>query len=208
MTVDGKIATVSGFSSMSSKQDLKRVHQLRSSVDAIMVGIRTVIVDNPMLSVRISKKKGENPLRVIIDSRARIPITSKILRSAHTVKTLVAVTSKAPLASIKRIENSGAKVLIAGKRTVDLKKVFSYLKKNGIRKTLVEGGGELNWSILSQRLASELIVTVAPFIVGGRNAITLVEGDGYPKVSTAIRMKLKRISRQKNGEVILHYSLR
>jgi 2,5-diamino-6-(ribosylamino)-4(3H)-pyrimidinone 5'-phosphate reductase len=207
MTIDGKIATVSGDSKISSRQDLKRVHELRTSVDAIMVGISTVLIDNPMLSVRLSKNTGLNPVRIIIDSTARMPLTSKILRSAHRIVTIVAVTSRAPIDKIKEIENSGAMVLVAGTQAVDLRKVFSILKNIGIRTILIEGGGELNWSVLRQGLVTELIVTIAPIITGGRNAITLVEGDGYSTISNAIKMSLTMVSRQKNGEVVLRYKL-
>jgi 2,5-diamino-6-(ribosylamino)-4(3H)-pyrimidinone 5'-phosphate reductase len=207
MTIDGKIATVSGDSKISSRQDLKRVHELRSSVDAIMVGISTVLIDNPMLSVRLSKNTGLNPVRIIIDSTARMPLTSKILRSAHRIVTIVAVTSRAPIGKVKEIENSGAMVLVAGTQAVDLRKVFSILENIGIRTILIEGGGELNWSVLRQGLVTELIVTIAPVITGGRDAITLVEGDGYSTISNAIKMSLTMVSRQKNGEVVLRYKL-
>jgi 2,5-diamino-6-(ribosylamino)-4(3H)-pyrimidinone 5'-phosphate reductase len=207
MTIDGKIATVSGDSKISSRQDLKRVHELRSSVDAIMVGISTVLIDNPMLSARLSKNKRLNPVRIIIDSTARMPLTSKILRSAHTIATIVAVTSRTPVDKVKEIENRGAMVLVAGTQAVDLRKVFSTLKNIGIRTILIEGGGELNWSVLRQGLVTELSVTIAPFIAGGRDAITLVEGDGYSTISNAIKMSLTMVSRQKNGEVVLRYKL-
>jgi 2,5-diamino-6-(ribosylamino)-4(3H)-pyrimidinone 5'-phosphate reductase len=207
MTIDGKIATVSGDSKISSRQDLKRVHELRSCVDAIIVGISTVLIDDPMLSVRLLKNTGVNPVRIIIDSTARMPLTSKILQSAHRICTIVVVTSRAPVDKIKKIQNSGAMVLVAGKQTVDLRRVFSILKNMGIRKTLVEGGGEINWSVLRQGLVTELIVTIAPIIAGGRNATTLVEGDGYATISKAIKMRLTKVSRQNNGEVVLRYKL-
>ena len=207
MTIDGKIATVSGDSKISSRQDLKRVHELRSSVDAIMVGISTVLVDNPMLSVRMSKKPGINPVRIIIDSTARIPLNSRILRSAHNNITIIAVTTRASINKIKKIQNRGAIVMVAGKRDVDLRKVFSIVQNVGIQRVLVEGGGELNWSVIRQGLISELIVTIAPVIIGGRDAKTLAEGDGYRTVSKAIKLKLTKISRQRNGEVVLCYRL-
>jgi 2,5-diamino-6-(ribosylamino)-4(3H)-pyrimidinone 5'-phosphate reductase len=207
MTIDGKIATVSGDSRISSRQDLIRVHELRSSVDAIMVGVSTVLIDDPMLSVRLSKKTGVNPPRIIIDSTARMPLASKILQSAHKIITIVAVTNRAPADKIEKIEDSGAMVLIAGKKAVDLRRVFSILENIGISRILVEGGGEINWSVLSQGLVTELILTIAPVIVGGRNAITLVEGDGYATISKAIKMRLMKVSRQKNGEVVLRYKL-
>jgi 2,5-diamino-6-(ribosylamino)-4(3H)-pyrimidinone 5'-phosphate reductase len=207
MTIDGKIATVSGDSKISSGQDLKRVHELRSSMDAVMVGISTVLVDNPMLSVRLSKKPGINPVRIIIDSTARIPLKSRILRSAHNNITIIAVTNRASISKIKKIQNRGAMVLVAGKRDVDLRKVFPIIQNIGIQRVLVEGGGELNWSVIRQGLIAKLIVTIAPVIAGGRNATTLVEGDGYRRISKAMKLKLTKVSRQRNGEVVLCYRL-
>ena len=98
-------------------------------------------------------------------------------------------------------------VIVAGARTVDLKELFCILKKMGFNKILVEGGGELNWSILQLGIVNELMVTVAPRIVGGRTATTLVEGDGYTRISESIKTELIKISRQNNGEIMLYYKL-
>src|SRR3989442_419770 len=92
MTVDGKIATASGDSKISSNEDLVRVHRLRASVDAILVGISTILADDPRLTVRLVK--GKNPARVIVDSRGRIPIDSQIMRMASKIKTIVAERTK------------------------------------------------------------------------------------------------------------------
>ena len=207
MTIDGKIATNRGDSTISSKQDLRRLHRLRSSVDAIVIGISTVIVDNPRLTVRLVKRCGTTPVRIIVDSTGRIPLDSKILKSASKINTIVAVTSKASDKRIDKIKSAGAMVIVAGTRTVDLKELFYILKKIGFNKILVEGGGELNWSVLQLGIVNELMVTVAPRIVGGRTATTLVEGDGYTRISEGIKMELINISRQNNGEVILYYKL-
>jgi 2,5-diamino-6-(ribosylamino)-4(3H)-pyrimidinone 5'-phosphate reductase len=198
MTIDGKIAT---------KQDLRRLHRLRSSVDAIIIGISTVIVDNPRLTVRLVKRHGTTPVRIIVDSIGRIPLDSKILKSASKINTIVAVTKRASDERIDKIKNAGAIVIVAGTKTVDLKELFFILKKMGFNKILVEGGGELNWSILQLRIVNELMVTVAPIIVGGRTATTLVEGDGYERISDGIKMELIKVSRQNNGEVVLYYKL-
>ena len=207
MTIDGKIATNLGDSTISSKQDLRRLHRLRSSVDAIIIGISTVIVDNPRLTVRLVKRHGTTPVRIIVDSIGRIPLDSKILKSASKINTIVAVTRRASDERIDKIKNAGAIVIVAGTKTVDLKELFFILKKMGFNKILVEGGGELNWSILQLRIVNELMVTVAPIIVGGRTATTLVEGDGYKRVSDGIKMELIKVSRQNNGEVVLYYKL-
>lgn len=207
MTIDGKIATNLGDSRISSKQDLRRLHRLRSSVDAIIIGISTVIIDNPRLTVRLVKRHGTTPVRIIVDSIGRIPLDSKILKSASKINTIVAVTKRASDERIDKIKSAGAIVIVAGTKTVDLKELFFILKKMGFNKILVEGGGELNWSILQLRIVNELMVTVAPRIVGGRTATTLVEGDGYERISDGIKMELIKVSRQNNGEVVLYYKL-
>jgi 2,5-diamino-6-(ribosylamino)-4(3H)-pyrimidinone 5'-phosphate reductase len=208
MTVDGKIATTCGNSRISSRLDLLRVHELRSSVDAILVGILTVLVDNPLLTVRLIKpNKGSDPVRVVVDSHARIPIESRILKTAHRIETIVFVSERANDIKIRSIRSTGAMVIIAGTETVDLSDALLYLKKMGFENILVEGGGEINWSLLSLGVVSELIVTISPKIVGGRSATTLVEGDGYEKISQAINMELKKVLREKNGELVLFYEL-
>jgi 2,5-diamino-6-(ribosylamino)-4(3H)-pyrimidinone 5'-phosphate reductase len=207
MTIDGKIATNLGDSTISSKQDLRRLHRLRCSVDAIIIGISTVIIDNPRLTVRLVKRHGTTPVRIIVDSIGRIPLDSEILKSASKITTIVAVTKRASDERVDKIKSAGAIVIVAGTKTVDLKELFFILKKMGFNKILVEGGGELNWSILQLGIVNELMVTVAPRIVGGRTATTLVEGDGYERISDGIKMELIKMSRQNNGEVVLYYKL-
>ena len=207
MTIDGKIATNRGDSTISSKQDLRRLHRLRSSVDAIVIGISTVIVDNPRLTVRLVKRCGTTPVRIIVDSTGRIPLDSKILKSASKINTIVAVTTRTSDKRIDKIKSAGAMVIVAGARTVDLKELFYILKKMGFNKILVEGGGELNWSILQLGIVNELMVTIAPIIVGGRTATTLVEGNGYTRISEGIKTELIKISRLNNGEIMLYYKL-
>ena len=215
MTVDGKIATSSGDSKISSREDLVRVHKLRASVDAIVVGISTILADNPQLTVRLAK--GRNPARVIVDSKGRIPLDSRIMSTAVRVKTIVAVTDQAPEEKIKKLREMGAYVLVIseGKKGqnaavphgVNLKVLFRMLEKMGMRKILVEGGGELNWSLLHLWLVDELTITIAPKIAGGRLATTLVEGDGFDEIAQSIRLQLKKIQRKKGGELVLHYKL-
>lgn len=215
MTVDGKIATSNGDSKISSKDDLVRVHKLRASVDAIIVGISTILADDPLLTVRLVK--GKNPIRVIVDSRGRIPLDSQIMYTAPKVKTIVAVTDQAPEEKIMKLRFMGAQVLVIreGKKGesaavphgVDLKLLFRKLEKRGLKTILVEGGGELNWSLLRLGLVNELKVTVAPKIAGGRLATTLVEGEGFDEVAQGVKLKLKKIERKKTGELVLHYQI-
>lgn len=209
MTVDGKIATTSGDSAISSTDDLIRVHKLRASADAIIIGISTVLADNPRLTVRLAGKrvKWKDPARIVIDSTGKIPLDSRILLTASRIKTIVAVTKLAHIDTLRKIKKTGAIVIVSGRQTVNLKKVFSIIKQMGIRKILVEGGGEINWSLLRLGIVNELIVTIAPKIVGGRQATTLVEGQGYRRISQGIKLHLKQAQIQNNGELVLHYKL-
>jgi 2,5-diamino-6-(ribosylamino)-4(3H)-pyrimidinone 5'-phosphate reductase len=209
MTVDGKIATREGDSAISSKDDLIRVHKLRDSVDGIIVGISTVLADNPRLTIRLGRKrpKEKHLTRIIIDSMGRIPIDSQILCTASKIKTIVAVTKMAHVNVIRKIKKTGAIVIVAGTHTVDLKKVLRTVQRMGIKIILVEGGGEINWSLFRLGIVNELIVTIAPRIVGGRQATTLVAGEGYPRVSQGIKLQLKKVCMQNNGELVLHYKV-
>lgn len=209
MTLDGKIATTSGDSAISSRDDLIRVHKLRASADGIIVGISTVLADNPRLTVRLARKrvKRKDPARIVIDSTGKIPLDSRILLTASRIKTIVAVTKLAHIDTLSKIKKTGAIVIVSGRQTVNLKKVFSIIKQMGIRKILVEGGGEINWSLLRLGIVNELIVTIAPKIVGGRQATTLVEGEGYRRISRGIKLHLKQAQIQNNGELVLHYKL-
>jgi 2,5-diamino-6-(ribosylamino)-4(3H)-pyrimidinone 5'-phosphate reductase len=209
MTVDGKIATRQGDSAISSKDDLIRVHKLRDSVDGIIVGISTVLADNPRLTIRLGRKqpKEKHLTRIIIDSMGRIPLDSQILRTASKIKTIVAVTKLAHMNVRRKIKKTGAIVIVAGTNTVDLKRVLWTIQKMGIKKILVEGGGEINWSLFSLGIVNELIVTIAPKIIGGRQATTLVEGEGYSRVSQGLKLQLKKVRMQNSGELVLHYKL-
>ncbi|GIU72319.1 MAG: diaminohydroxyphosphoribosylaminopyrimidine reductase [Candidatus Nitrosocaldaceae archaeon] len=201
MSLDGKIATKTYDSKLSSEKDLTRVHYLRSKVDAIMVGINTVIRDNPLLTVRYGYNG--KPIRIVIDSNARIDINSKIMRD-NDVKNIVVISEKGK-DRIKELK-SYADVIISGRDRVDLKNLMHILYARGIRKVLLEGGGELNWSMFANRLIDEVIVTIEPVIVGGRDAITLVEGEGFEKIEEGIKLSLKSIDKI-DDEVILRYQV-
>ena len=223
-SIDGKIATVNGDTKISSALDLKRVHGLRRKADVILVGISTVINDDPLLTIRygMNKKGTKNPIRIIIDSRARIPLHSKIVKTANQIETRVVVTSKAPFKNLKKLEERGLKIIVLNQRTakdeeggedkredneekVDLKKLFDQLENEGISNVLVEGGGEINWSIIKNNLFDEIIVTISPLIIGGKRAISLVGGEGYKTINESVKIKLSRIQKKSNGEIILYY---
>ena len=207
MSIDGKISTRKNDSAISSKLDLVRVHKLRSTVDGIMIGISTVLEDDPMLNVRYSKTV-MNPARIIIDSKARIPLNSRIIDSSSKIQTIIAVTHSASSRKIKKIQKKGAQVLVYGNGKVNLRNLFQQLEKMGLKKIIVEGGGEINWSVLKLGLVNELVVTISPVVIGGRDAKTLVEGKGFTNISDGIKMKLSNTIIQNKNEIVLFYKLR
>jgi len=208
MSIDGKISTRKNDSAISSKLDLVRVHKLRSTVDGLMIGISTVLEDDPMLNVRYSTTGKKNPTRIIIDSKARIPLNSRIIESSNKIQTIIAVTHDASSRKIKEIQKKGAQVLVYGNGKVNLRNLFQQLEKMGLKKIIVEGGGEINWSVLKLGLVDELVVTISPVVIGGRDAITLVEGKGFTNISDGIKMKLSNKIIQNENEIVLFYKLR
>jgi len=191
MTLDGKIATRTGDSQISSSKDLREVHKLRAAVDAVMVGIGTQLKDDPRLTVH--RLKGKNPMRVVVDSLARTSPRSRML--SEVGQTVIAVSKRTPESRVARLRARGATVLRCGTKRVDLVRLLTMLRQMGVRRLLVEGGGILNYSMLTERLVDEVRVTIAPFVVGGENAKTLVEGLGIGKVNGAIKLSLIQAER-------------
>jgi len=202
ITLDGKLATRTSDSRLSSRQDKSRVHKLRSKVDAILIGKNTAKIDDPLLSLHDIKKK--NPIRIILDSNATIRTNSKILKTCSKIPTIIAVSKKAPKKNLQRLEKFPVQVIVCGKHKVNIKKLLGTLKKKGIKNILVEGGGTTNWAFVKENLIDEAIITITPYLVGGTLATTLVDGDGFSTVMESIKLKLKNVRKMKN-EVILHY---
>jgi 2,5-diamino-6-(ribosylamino)-4(3H)-pyrimidinone 5'-phosphate reductase len=167
-----------------------------------MVGINTVLIDDPMLTAKLVN--GKNPTRIIIDSKARIGLNSRIMQSCDKILTIIASSEMASKAKLQKIATKGAAAMVLGKSKVDLERLLSVLKDIGISKLLVEGGGEINWSMLLNGLVDEVLVTISPRIVGGRNAVTLVEGQGFAKITNGIKLKLYKVSKNES-EVVLFY---
>jgi 2,5-diamino-6-(ribosylamino)-4(3H)-pyrimidinone 5'-phosphate reductase len=204
ISLDGKMATKTGDSHLSSKKDLIRIHKLRSNVDAILIGKYTVMIDDPSLTVRYVK--GKNPIRIILNSTGSIKSNSKIIQTCRTVPTIIAVSERISEKNVTRLQRYGLEVIKCGYKKINLKKLLRILKKKNIKKLLVEGGGTTNWSFFKDGLVDEIIVTLTPFILGGKNAISLIEGAGFSKISKSYSLKLQNIHRLKN-ELVLRYTV-
>jgi len=206
MSLDGKIATRNGDSKWISGEEARKfVHNLRYTTDAIMVGVDTVLIDDPLLTARCCGGKGgtvrKQPLRVIVDSRGRTPATARLFSEPGEV--LVARGKKA----VSEEKDASAEVdaellsLPAAEGSVDLKKLLKTLGKREITSVLVEGGEALLGSLFDNELVDKVIAFVAPIIIGGKEAKTAVGGKGIEKVADSLR--LERVSMEKLGEDVM-----
>lgn len=203
MTLDGKIGQRNKKVVLSSKSDKIRVHKLRSKFDAILVGKNTIEQDNPLLTVR--HVKGKNPIRIILDSHGTIKNTSKIIKTAKNVPTIIVTSQLVSKRNFSRLKKLPLDVIVCGKNQVDIRKLVPILCKKGIKKILVEGGGTLNLSFLKNNLINEIIVTITPFVLGSENSVNLFEGILKP-TKTLSSFKLKNVQKNTN-EVILNYKI-
>ena len=199
MSVDGKIALADGRGvRISNEEDLRRVHRLRSQADAILVGVGTVLKDDPKLTVKAEFAEGRNPLRVVLDSDGKTPHGAKVLdRSAPTLIVTAAECDRT---------FPGAEVLRTGKDEVDLHSLLNHLASREVKTLLVEGGSTVIWSFLRERLADELKVFVGSAVLGGTTAPTLAGGVGVKSIEQAARLRLDRVERLGDG-ILLEYAV-
>ena len=203
ISIDGKIATHLGDSKLSSKKDKIRLHRLRSKVDAILVGKNTIHRDDPLLTVRYVK--GKNPTRIILDSQGTISVNSKILQTCNKVPTIIAVSKKISKVNLQKLKRFPVEIIITGEDSVNIKSLMNNLSKRKINTVLVEGGGTINWQFIQNNLFDEILITIAPFIIGGIDAITFVQGRGFDKIIKSPRLRLNTIKRLENY-LVLHYT--
>ncbi|MBE6493237.1 MAG: 2,5-diamino-6-(ribosylamino)-4(3H)-pyrimidinone 5'-phosphate reductase [Methanosphaera stadtmanae] len=189
MTVDGKIATENSQMKISGKKDMVRVHQLRKEFDSIMVGINTVIIDNPKLTIsKIEANKNDNPVRIIVDSSARIPLESKVLND--DAKTILLVSQKAEQSKIDKLKDK-CDIIIAGQDKVNLKEALKKIYEKGIHSILLEGGSTLNFSMFQEKLIDKVSICIGSKILGGKNSKTFVDGTGFDK-NNCVNLKLEK----------------
>ena len=208
MSADGKISCVERSQVRISGQMYKaRVDLLRAESDAVMVGVGTVLADDPSLRVKSAdlrearRAKGwpEDPLRIIADSLARTPSYARVLGPGC----IVAVTDSAPQERLDRLSSKG-EIIVCGKGRVDLTELLSRLFDRGIKRLMVEGGATLNWSLLNLGLVDELYVYMGAMLIGGGDAPTLVDGPGFKEHFP--RLTLRDVQRLDEG-VLIKWSL-
>ncbi len=197
-SLDGKIATNKGDSKwVSSPESRKLVQDLRKKHDAILIGINTLISDDPALTIRNSKRQ---PFKVIVDTKLKAPLTAKVFTSLSPGKTIIATTMRSSRIKERALRDKGARIIRVGSisNRVGLKALMKQLLLMGIGSVLVEGGGEIAASLLEKRFIDKLYLFIAPILIGGRGAPCSIGGDGVAKISQAVKLtdlKVKRIGK-------------
>ena len=211
MSADGKLSTHERKQvAISGERDFDRVDRLRADCDAVMVGVGTVLADDPSLTVddpdRIAarRKRGDppQPARVVADSRARTPPDARVLDDK--AETYLLVGECAASEKVERLERHGATVIATGQARANLPAALDALESRGTDRLMVEGGGELIFSLFDAGLVDELSVFVGPMVIGGRDAPTLADGDGFLEAFPDLELRdLQRM----DGGVLLQWDV-
>ncbi len=196
MTLDGQLATVDGESRwITGELSRREGHQLRGQVDAVLVGVGTVLADNPALTARVGSRLDSlaprQPLRIVVDSRLRTPVTAQVLAQQDKAKTIIATTVAAPRARRSALEEKGIEILTVAARQghVSLSALLRELGRRGILSVLVEGGGEINAAMLRGKLVDRVRFYIAPLLLGGQDAKGLIGGNSPAGLAKAIRVR-------------------
>ena len=214
MTADGKIDTFERKgSAISSPRDKERVDQLRAGADAIMVGGRTLLDEDPRLTVksealraeRVARRLPPNPLKVGVVTNAKIKADSRFLNTGPA-DIVIFTTRRTSKRHLSLLTSQGVDVYVDDAQKVDLERALATLKELGIDRLMVEGGGTLNFELMRLGLVDEVAAYVAPMIFGGESAPTMAEGPGLER-SAAIPMKLIEAELWEEGGVLLKYQL-
>ena len=204
MTLDGKIATATGQSKWITNETSRAYgYKLRDIYDGIMVGINTVIEDNPMLTARVDG--GKNPIRIVVDSSLRIDINANVVQD-KSAKTIVATTDKADKDKILKLQAQDVDVIVVDKDEndkVDIEKLLDILGQQNICSILVEGGATLSGSFVAKKLVDKVYFFIAPKIVGGKEAKTPVAGTGILNLQEALALKDIQIEKLEEDILII-----
>ncbi len=208
MTLDGKISAYTGDSMWVSNEASRQIVQkLRHNMTGIMVGINTVIKDNPMLTCRI--ENSINPVRIIVDSNLKVPFNSNVLNLKGNDRCIIATLNNSNKDKKLQLKNMGIEIIetTGDNGKINLKELMYKLGKMKIDSILLEGGGTLNFSMLESNLVDKAMFFIAPKIIGGAAAKTPVEGKGIPIMENALRLKNTE-TKNIDGDILIYGDLR
>ncbi len=213
-TADGKIDTFERKgSAISSAQDKARVDELRANADAVLVGGKTLLEEQPKLTVksealregRIKRGAAPNPIKVGVVTVADIPLESDFIK-AGPARAVIFTTSQTSISHIEALRAHGVEVFVHESPRVNLKQMMNTLSEIGVNRLMVEGGGTINFELMKLGLVDELMIYIAPLIFGGDQAPTLAAGNGFTR-NEAIALKLEKVETHKDGGILLIYKL-
>ena len=199
MSADGKIALPNRKQiRLSNNQDAKRVNFLREKNDAILVGIGTILEDNPQLTIKENSDISKNPIRIVLDTNGRTPLGSNVLN--NQAKTIIAVGNNCNINNLEKSE-----IIKCGEGKINIRLLIEKLTERGIKNILVEGGETVLWSFLSENLFDEIKIFVASTIIGGQETPTMAGGKGFSTKKNTLQLSLKDTKKLGNG-ILLTYS--
>jgi diaminohydroxyphosphoribosylaminopyrimidine deaminase/5-amino-6-(5-phosphoribosylamino)uracil reductase len=208
LTIDGWTATSGGHSKwITNEKSRQFVHRLRDQVDAVMVGIGTVLADNPSLTVRLKQACGKDPLRIIVDTHLRTPLNAKILNHDSSSDTLIVVGSQVSDQALKRFQKKGVSTLVCPMKTgmIDLAALMGILGKMSVTSLLVEGGSLITGSMLRERLVDKFYIFKAPKILGGGDGVPMAAGPGSIRMDECLVLKDIHVRRFDDDILIVGY---
>ena len=213
-TADGKIDTFERKgSAISSAQDKARVDELRANADAVLVGGKTLLEEQPKLTVksealregRIKRGATPNPIKVGVVTVADIPLESDFIK-AGPARAVIFTTSQTSISHIEALRAHGVEVFVHESPRVNLKQMMNTLSEIGVNRLMVEGGGTINFELMKLGLVDELMIYIAPLIFGGNQSPTLAAGNGFTR-NEAIALKLEKVETHEDGGLLLIYKL-
>ena len=208
VTLDGWTATSVGHSKWITNEKSRRfVHRLRDQVDAVLVGVGTVLADDPRLTTRLKNKHGKNPVRIIVDTHLKIPHNAKVLDHYSESQTLVVVGESVPQERLKQIENDRVSTVVCPEKDgrIDLDTLMGILAGKAITSILVEGGSAIMGAMMSERLIDKWYIFKAPKILGGDDGIPMAKGKGPKMMDKALTLKNLTTRRFKDDLLITGY---
>ncbi|AXN38599.1 bifunctional diaminohydroxyphosphoribosylaminopyrimidine deaminase/5-amino-6-(5-phosphoribosylamino)uracil reductase RibD [Peribacillus butanolivorans] len=206
-TLDGKLATHTGHSKwITGEESRHSVHLLRDEVDAILIGIGTVLADNPSLTTRLPEGGGKNPIRIILDSELRVPLDANVVQVSDA-KTVIVTQENASVDKIADLSEKGIEFIIVPKTDagLDLRILMEELYKKGITDVLLEGGSEVNASFLRAGLIDKYLIYVAPKLLGGRNSLTPFSGINVDTMDEAMDVSISSVDMSGEDICIIAY---